>query len=145
MSRILVFGAGGVGCIYALILWRAGAEVTTVCRSNYEQISEHGITVRSKKWGTCLVRPNAVSTVEEASQQGPFDYVLVCSKAFPNTAKLIREAVGPDTVIVLAQNGIGIEAEYSVAYANNTIISGVVYLPTTQVEPGVIEHGTPLE
>jgi 2-dehydropantoate 2-reductase len=46
---------------------------------------------------------------------------------------------------VLAQNGIGIEAEYAVAYPNNTIISGVVYLPTTQVEPGIIEHGTPLE
>lgn len=145
MTKVLVFGAGGVGCIYALILWKAGVEVTAVCRSNYNQINSHGITVRSKEWGTCLARPNAVRTTEEAVQYGPFDYVLVCSKAFPNTAKLIRAAVTEDTAIVLAQNGIGIEAEYAVAYANNTIISGAVYLPTTQVEPGIIEHGTPLE
>ena len=145
MTKILIFGAGGVGCIYALILWRAGEEVTAVCRSNYEAIQAHGITVRSKKWGTCSARPNAVRTTEEAAQLGPYEYVIVCSKAFPNTAKLISAAVSPETVIVLAQNGMGIEAEYAVAYPHNTIISGVVYLPTTQVEPGIIEHGTPLE
>lgn len=147
MTKILVFGAGGVGCIYALILWRAGEEVTTVCRSNYEAVITEGITVRSKKpeWGTCQARPYAVRSTEGARQYGPFDFILVCSKAFPNTAKLISAAVTPETVIVLAQNGIGIEAEYAVAYPNNTIISGVVYLPTTQVEPGIIEHGTPLE
>lgn len=145
MTRILIFGAGGVGCIYALILWRAGEEVTAVCRSNYKQVQQNGITVRSKKWGTCSVRPNVVRTPEEAVQFGPFDYILVCSKAFPSTAKLVSAAIGPETTIVLAQNGIGIEAEYAVAYPNNTIISGVVYLPTTQVEPGIIEHGTPLE
>ena len=145
MTKILIFGAGGVGCIYALILWRAGEEVTAVCRSNYSQVQQNGITVRSKKWATCSARPNVVRTPEEAVQFGPFDYILVCSKAFPSTAKLISAAVSPETTIVLAQNGIGIEAEYAVAYPNNTIISGVVYLPTTQVEPGVIEHGTPLE
>jgi len=145
MTKILIFGAGGVGCIYALILWRAGEEVTAVCRSNYKEVQQNGITVRSKKWGTCSVRPNVVRTPEEAVQFGPFGYILVCSKAFPSTAKLISAAVSPETTIVLAQNGIGIEAEYAVAYPNNTIISGVVYLPTTQVEPGIIEHGTPLE
>lgn len=145
MTKILIFGAGGVGCIYALILWRAGEEVTAVCRSNYDQVQQNGITVRSKKWGSCSARPNVVRTTEEAAQFGPFDYIIVCSKAFPSTAKLISAAIGPDTAIVLAQNGIGIEAEYAVAYPNNTIISGVVYLPTTQVEPGIIEHGTPLE
>jgi 2-dehydropantoate 2-reductase len=145
MTKILVFGAGGVGCIYALILWRAGEEITTVCRGNYGQVQENGIIVRSKKWGTCSARPNVVRTPKEATQFGPFDYILVCSKAFPSTAKLISAAVSPETAIVLAQNGIGIEAEYAVAYPNNTIISGVVYLPTTQVEPGIIEHGTPLE
>lgn len=145
MTKILIFGAGGVGCIYALILWRAGEEVTAVCRSNHKQVQQNGITVRSKKWGSCSARPNVVRTSEEAVQFGPFDYILVSSKAFPSTAKLISAAVDPETTIVLAQNGIGIEAEYAVAYPNNTIISGVVYLPTTQVEPGIIEHGTPLE
>lgn len=77
-------------------------------------------------------------------QHGPFDYLVVTAKAFPGTAKLIKEAVSPSTTIVLGQNGIGIEEEYAKLYPESTIISGVVYLPVTQVEPGVVEHG-PLE
>ncbi|KAK3676319.1 hypothetical protein LTR78_003593 [Recurvomyces mirabilis] len=58
---------------------------------------------------------------------------------------MIKDAVTPDqTAIVLAQNGIGLEEDYVKLYPNNSIISGVVYLPVTQVEQGIIEHG-PLE
>ena len=48
------------------------------------------------------------------------------------------------TAICLAQNGIAIEEDYARLYPENTIISGVVYLPVTQVEPGVVEMA-PLE
>lgn len=145
MTNVLIFGAGGVGCIYGYILDRSGASVTAVCRTNYDRVRDHGILLRSAKWGNCQYRPTAVKTAQEAKQHGPFDFILVCSKAFPGLADLIREAVTPETTIVLAQNGIGIEEDYAAAYPANTLISGVVYLPTTQVEPGVIEHGTPLE
>ena len=145
-ARVLVFGAGGVGCIYATLLERGGARVTAVCRSNYEAVKENGILVRSAKWGHMRARPTPVRSVEDAQAHGPFDYVLVASKAFPGTAQLIRETVTPkQTAIVLAQNGIAIEEEYSKLYPNNVIISGVVYLPTTQVSPGIVEHGTPLQ
>ena len=50
---------------------------------------------------------------------------------------MIEAAVSERTAIVLAQNGIGIEEEYAELCPNNTIISGVVWLPTTQVEPGM--------
>lgn len=51
MSKVLVFGTGGVGCIYAYILQKGGAQVTAVCRSNYEAVKEHGITIDSKIFG----------------------------------------------------------------------------------------------
>lgn len=38
MTRILVFGAGAVGAIYVYTFIQAGAEVTAVCRSNYEVV-----------------------------------------------------------------------------------------------------------
>jgi 2-dehydropantoate 2-reductase len=80
--------------------------------------------------------------VQHASDaKGPFDFILVCSKAFPGTSKLIAPAVSGSTAIVLCQNGIGIEAEYVEAFPDNTIISGVVRLPTTQVKPGFIKMG----
>lgn len=89
--------------------------------------------------------PTPVRTVTEAATHGPFDYILVCSKAFPGTSALIKDAVTPAvTSIILAQNGIGIEEEYHTAYPENTIISGVLYLPTTQTSPGYVSMG-PLE
>ncbi|KAK6437246.1 hypothetical protein LTR95_006560 [Oleoguttula sp. CCFEE 5521] len=145
MTRALIFGLGGVGCIYGYIVEQGGVEVIAVCRSNYEQVKSNGVVIRSAKWGTVTARPHAARSPQEAAQYGPFDYILICSKAFPGTSELIRDAVTEGTAIVLAQNGIGIETEYTTAYPSNTIISGVVYLPTTQVEPGVVEHGTPLE
>ncbi|KAK5081455.1 hypothetical protein LTR70_005816 [Exophiala xenobiotica] len=145
MTRALIFGAGAVGSVYGWFLEKAGARVTAVCRSNYNQVKNNGLLIRSKKWGKNVHKPIAVPSVAEAKTHGPFDYILVCSKAFPETPSLIRDAMTPDSTIVLAQNGIGIEERYAKLYPENTIISGVVYLPVVQVEPGVIEHGTPLE
>jgi 2-dehydropantoate 2-reductase len=144
MSKVLVFGTGGVGCIYAYICEKGGASVTAVCRTNYTAIKENGIKISSKLFGEVSSKPNTVKTISESTSYGPFDYILVASKAFPGTSSSIKDAVSPKTAIVLAQNGIGIEEEYAVAYPNNTIISGVVYLPTTQVRPGIVEMG-PLE
>ena len=111
---------------------------------DYTAVKEHGIKISSKLFGEVSSKPTTVKYVSEAISFGPFDYILVASKAFPGTSASIKDAVSSQTAIVLAQNGIGIEEEYAAAYPNNTIISGVVYLPTTQVRPGVVEMG-PLE
>ena len=142
MTKALLFGAGGVGCVYGYILDKAGVEVTAVCRTNYEAVKARGIIVRSAIFGHQQYHPTAVRTIAEA--KGPFDFILVCSKAFPGTSKLIKDAVSPQTAIVLAQNGIAIEDEYAELFPTNTIISGVVYLPVTQVDAGIVEMG-PLE
>lgn len=145
MPKALIFGAGGVGSVYGWFLHKAGVAVTVVCRSNFSQVKRNGLMIRSKKWGRNHYQPVTVDSVAAARSQGPFDFIMVCSKAFPDTHTLIKDAVTPESAIVLAQNGIGIEDAYARAYPRNTIISGVVYLPVVQVEQGVIEHGTPLE
>ena len=130
--------------MYGYILHNAGASVVAVCRTNYNVVRDSGVTIRSKIFGKVNFKPTAVRTIKEAAQHGPYDYLLVCSKAFPGTAEMIKEAVSPQTAIAVAQNGIGVEDEYAQLYPHNTIISGTVYLPVTQVEPGIVEHG-PLE
>ncbi|RFU25074.1 hypothetical protein B7463_g11266, partial [Scytalidium lignicola] len=141
MTRVLLFGAGSIGGIYAYILSRAGVHVTAVCRSNYAVVKEHGFKIASPKFGSCTVKPHAVNSVADA--QGPWNYIVVCSKAFPgdrpSLADHLKSAVGPETTIALIQNGVGIESEVAAAFPNNPILSCVVYLPTEQIQPGVIE------
>lgn len=145
MPNILCFGAGGVGITYLYLLQKGGATTTAVCRSNYTTAKSHGFTLSSQIWGEHTFHPNIVSSAEDAIATGPYDFIIVCSKAYvglsPSTAELIRPAVSPDTAIVLCQNGIGIEEEYAAAFPENTIISGVVYLPVTQVKQGHVVHG----
>ncbi|KAI0199537.1 2-dehydropantoate 2-reductase [Astrocystis sublimbata] len=150
--RVLVFGTGSVGITYAYLLSRAIPEsnITAICRSNYDVATQRGFTINSTIWGSDLhVRPQVVRSVPEAvtqSQDQPFDYILVSSKALrshPSTADLIRPAITPGkTAVVLMQNGIGIEQEYASLYAGDdvAILSSVVYLPVTQTAPAIVQH-----
>lgn len=149
--NILIFGFGAVGATYGMILHRAGCRITAVCRSNHAHVAAQGVLIRSPLWGHQRYHPRAVQTVAEAAisptgEPEVYDYILVGSKAFPGTAELIHPAVTPSqTTIVLAQNGIGIEQAYADLYPSNPLISGVVYLPVTQVLPGEIEHAGDLQ
>ncbi|KAF2124174.1 2-dehydropantoate 2-reductase [Dothidotthia symphoricarpi CBS 119687] len=143
--RILLFGAGSVGTIYLWLLSKVSS-TTAVCRSNYDVVKRDGFTINSSIFGKGIhFKPNIVRDCEEAASESsqPYDYIVVCSKAIPDTfPKLIAPAVtSKHTAIVLIQNGVGIEEEYSVAFPDNPIISGVVYLPVAQRPAGVINHG----
>jgi 2-dehydropantoate 2-reductase len=148
--KVLVHGSGAIGAIYIHILQQAGCSVTAVCRSNYSAVKSNGFTIDSDKFGKNIkVRPDHVvqSPADAASQGlGPFDYIIVSTKALPvqktSTPDIIKPAVTEqETTIVLIQNGIGIEDEYAAAFPTNTLISCVVYLPTTQISPGHIRMG----
>lgn len=142
MTRILLFGTGSVGTVYAYLLKRGGAEVTAVCRSNYEAAKANGFTINSTKFGDIHFKPKVVKQPADAT--GTWDFIVVCAKSMPGSKpsqpEIIKPAVGPDTAIVVIQNGIAIEEEYAELFPQNPILSCVTYLPVTQTSPGVIVH-----
>lgn len=145
--NILLHGSGAIGTVYVYLLSQAGCDVTAVCRSNYEAAKANGFNIDSKLYGQGLhVSPDIVRTPAEAVSKGPFDYVIVCSKAFPGTKPSTPEIIAPavtegKTTIVLIENGIGIEEEYAQVFPHNPLLSCVVYLPATQIAPGKVEMG----
>jgi 2-dehydropantoate 2-reductase len=145
MTRILLFGAGAIGAVYVYTFMQADAEVTAVCRSNYEVVKRDGFMMYSVRFGNVRFRTNVVRVAQEAASSGPWDFVVICSKCFPGSSPslsdMIKPVVGPSTAIVLVQNGIDIEVEVATSYPSNPIISCVVYLPATQIRPGVIDYG----
>ncbi|KAI9033942.1 ketopantoate reductase PanE/ApbA-domain-containing protein [Phycomyces nitens] len=141
-TRIMVVGTGAVGSIYA---WRLSksANVTAVCRSNYEIVKNTGLEIDSKKFGKETFKPdNVVRTVSEGVTSEPFDYIVVTLKALPeiyNVAEIIAPAVTKGkTTVVLIQNGLGVEEPITEAFPENPIVSIVAYIGTSQISPGQI-------
>lgn len=147
MPNILVFGTGSIGAFYSCILNRGGARVTCICRSNYDQVKLQGLQIDSSVLGQLRSAPVVAKTVANAlaSSSEPYDYVVVCTKSTVQTISETLTAIAPAitpsiTVIVLVQNGLGVERPYHAAFPNVHLISGVAYAPTTQISPAVYSH-----
>lgn len=149
MTRILIFGAGGIGAgyCYALLRKLRPEDVVAVCRSNFDAASKNGFLLQSTIWGQDLhYKPTIASSVEEAvslSGGKPFDYIVVSSKVLrtgTSPVALVKPAVSRHTSVVLLQNGIAIEEEWAKSYPNTPILSGVVYFAVTQTSPAVFSH-----
>ncbi|CUM66559.1 uncharacterized protein PRCAT00004228001 [Priceomyces carsonii] len=130
-SKVLIVGFGGVGIVAGYTLERNGkADVVAVARSNLEKAQSEGYNIESVDYGTVNYKPSKlVKTVEEAAEYGPYDYVVVTTKNTPDifkTEDLIEPVVTPKkTIILLSQNGIGIEEPIIKKFPGNIVLSGV--------------------
>ena len=76
--EVLLLGFGGVGTLYAYILQTGGANVTAVCRSNYETVRANGIDVLSAKFGEHRAwRPTRVIREPEEGEDVAYDCTCV--------------------------------------------------------------------
>lgn len=141
-SRVLVVGAGAIGSFYGAALASQGADVSVVCRSEFDAVRQHGFAIESDKRGNQVFRPAQVLRSAEDYQGGPPDYLIVSVKVVEGVdrAAIIRSAVGPDTVIVLIENGVEIEAEIAEAFPENELISALAFVQVSRVGPGKVRH-----
>lgn len=140
--KVLVIGSGAVGSFYGSLLAAQGAEVSMVARSDYEYVKAHGIDIKSDtKLGAYHFHPHTVVRNAAELTEKP-DYVLLCIKVVENADRvgLLKDAVGPETSIVLVSNGIDIENEIAKAFPDNELISGLAFICVTRTAPGKIWH-----
>ncbi|KAJ2664359.1 hypothetical protein IWW48_000877 [Coemansia sp. RSA 1200] len=140
-AKVLVVGGGAIGGLFA---WRLSQsremQVSLVCRSNYSRVRTSGYLINSAQFGQGVYRPyRTYQTVDEAvdDQGGGFDYVIVALKALPNiydSAQRVERAVGPATMVLLFQNGIGIEQPFVTRFPHNPLASTVVFISVKQVD-----------
>ncbi len=138
---VLVIGAGAVGAFYGSLLAQVGAEVSVVCRSDYEQVKQHDFIINSQALGRWSFTPAQVLK-EVADFKGAADYILLCTKVIPalDRIALIGPAVGRNTAIVFIQNGVEIEQEMLTAFPNNEVVSGLAFICCNRLGPGEILH-----
>ena len=105
MTRMAVYGAGGVGGFFGARLARAGADVHFIARgAHLHALREHGLTVRSVT-GDFHVPAQAT---DDPTDIGPCQYVLFCVKTFDTDAAAARlgPLIGEGTAVVSLQNGV---------------------------------------
>lgn len=138
--NILFIGSGAIGSYFAGKLSQTDAEIGLQARSDYEHIQAHGVHIHSVDGDfhyhpRYLVRDGAELPVKP-------DYVVLCIKVVDGADRiaLLKNAVGPQTTIVLLSNGIEVEAEIAQAYPDHEIISALAFIGVTRTAPGHVHH-----
>ncbi len=138
--KVLLFGSGAVGSFYAGKLSQGGASVSVVSRSDYDVVSNRGISIKSVL-GDFHFNPERVLKSGADYNDNP-DFIIVATKVLPevNVYDIIKDSVTPESSIVLLQNGIDIEKPVAEKFSDNEIISALAFICVSRKEYGIIDH-----
>ena len=139
-THVLLVGTGAVGSYYGGRLAQSGVKVSALCRSDYKIVKKSGISIESHR-GDFHFKPHQVIQHARELKEKP-DYILICLKVLPeiDTPSIIAPVLGPETSIVLLQNGVDIEEKFVHAFPKNEIISGIAFIAVSRISLGIIKH-----
>ena len=140
--KVLILGAGAMGCLYGAAFHRAGCEVALVDvnRPHIDAINAHGLELETRA-GTAFL-PIPARLPEEVD--APADLVVVFTKTFHTDAALtgIKAAIGPGTWLLSLQNGLGNDKRLAAHASDDRMLVGSSSLPSDLVGPGKVRsHG----
>ena len=137
--RYAVVGLGAVGGYYGARLAAAGHDVAFVVRSDAAHVAEHGLRVDSPFGDIWL---DDVSVFTSAADVPPVDVVILAVKTTDTeqAAKLLTPMIGPDTVVLVLQNGLGIEAPIAAELPGAVVLGGMCFICSNKAGPGHIKH-----
>ena len=137
--RIAIVGSGAVGCYYGGRLAQHGHDVHFLLRSDYEAVKTGGLHVKSCDGDFELPQVNCHRDTVEI---GPCDLVIVAMKTTANEALpgLLPPLLGPDTMILTLQNGLGSDDFLAECFGTERVLGGLCFVCINRVAPGVIEH-----
>ena len=134
-----IIGVGGVGGYYGGNLARIGKDVHFLFHSDYEYVAEHGLRVDSCDGNFLLPHVNAYCKATDMPQ---CDIVLVALKTVNEW--LLKELLPPllksDTLVVLIQNGVGVEADMQSWFPNVSLAAGLAFICSAKAGPGHVNH-----
>jgi 2-dehydropantoate 2-reductase len=135
--RILMVGAGATGGYYGGRLVQAARDVTFLVRGKrLEQLQKDGLQIVSPL-GDATLRPKLI-TAADLPKAGPFDLVLISTKAYSLDAAIddFAPAVGPDTIIMPLLNGMRHLDVLSERFGRERLMGGSVRIVADVDEQG---------
>jgi 2-dehydropantoate 2-reductase len=134
-----VVGLGAIGGYYGARLAAAGHPVHFLARSDAEHVRRHGLIVESPFGDIHLPDVSVFTAPEEVP---PVDVVVLAVKttdteqAAKATAPILRDG----TVVLVLQNGLGIEAAIADALEGTPVVGGMCFICSNKVGPGHVRH-----
>ncbi|GAA0562305.1 2-dehydropantoate 2-reductase [Rhizomicrobium electricum] len=137
--RLLVVGAGATGGYFGGRLAAAGRDVTFLVRSaRAKQLAADGLRIISPH-GDATLTPKLVTAGTIAA---PFDAVVITVKAYSLAAAIedFAPAVGPDTVIVPALNGMRHMDVLAARFGAGALVGGLCKIAAALDPSGAIKQ-----
>ena len=134
-----VIGSGAIGGYYGARLAQGGQELHFLLRSDYEYVRQHGLQIDSCDGSFHLDSPHVYNQTEDMPQ---CDVVLVCLKSINNNKlrDLLPPLLGPKTLVILIQNGIGVEQDVQQMFPDIQLAAGLAFICSAKTEPGRVNH-----
>ena len=130
---------GAIGGYYGGRLAHAGLDVHFLSHSDYAYVVERGLQVDSCEGSFHLPHIHAYHSSEDMPQS---DVVVVGLKSVNNHVlpELLAPIIKEDTVVVLIQNGIGLEADLQAQFPQLHIVAGLAFICSSKTQPGHVVH-----
>ena len=137
--RYGIIGVGAIGGFYGSKLAYSGQEVHFLSHSDYQYVKEHGMQVDSCDGSFHL---NHINVYQYPQDMPKCDVVIVGLKTTNNhlLKNLLPPVLHEHTVVVLIQNGIGVEADVQQTFPELQLIAGLAFICSAKTEPGHVNH-----
>ncbi|MGH9016673.1 MAG: ketopantoate reductase family protein [Acidimicrobiales bacterium] len=140
--RIAVVGTGAMGSVYAGLLAKAGHEVWAIDRwqDHLDAIAGSGLTISGAS-GDNVIRTLHVG--RSPGEAGPCDVWIIATKVadVDQAADEIAPLIGPDSVVMAFQNGLGAGERVARHISEERIVLGIAEgFGSSIPEPGHVHH-----
>jgi len=136
--RIAILGSGAAGSVIAAYLKKGGADDITLVdlyKAHLDEIEKNGLTMSCPEGELNF---KGFKTAASAENIGIMDIIIILVKC-TQTEKVLsasRACIGPDTVIVTLQNGLGNEEPCAKFVGEDKVIFGSGNIATGLPRPG---------
>ena len=137
--KYAVIGTGAIGGYYGAKLARSGQEVHFLLHRDYDVVKQNGLRVDSCDGGFLLPQ---VLAYRDTADMPQVDVVIVGLKSVNNHLldRLLPPLLREDTLVLLIQNGIGLEYDLQQRFPQLWLAAGLAFICSAKTQPGVINH-----
>jgi 2-dehydropantoate 2-reductase len=145
MAKILIYGAGSIGCYVGGRLRAAGSDVSFIGRARVaDLLRQNGMTLSRHDNARWYVPPEHTDVATDAFAAADADLVLVTVKsaATSSAAAELANILRPGTIVVSFQNGVSNAEVLRAALPEHTVLEGMVPFNVVERGPGAFHQGS---